>query len=243
MDNVYEQIDSYLLGELDRDELEAFERQMLLDKGLVAAVEEHRQAIKVLEAMSDYQLRKRLTQIHQEVIDVPSKRAFSVTTPWILGVAATFLLLGILYFTLPISQGPSDLFSQYYEPYPLTSPARNKTISSPLEKGLLAYQEQNFSVVQDYLHEAKSSEEDAIIFFALGMSHMSLDQPDSALFYLNHIAKDPLYGEPASWYLALSYLQKDSLELSKRLIDQIPPNTEFYQRAKKLSKEMKHLLE
>jgi len=163
---------------------------------------------------------------------------------WAAAAAAVALLItaGIIY----TRQGPissSELFAEAYVPYesPFVGTRSATDNELPLNAGLAAFQEGNYSQAVEHFDEVLiQSPEESMAHLHAGMAYLHLGKTEQAIEHLTTVRMNTpiLYGS-ASWYLALAYLKSNDPEQSKAILEQIlPKEKEFYDRAQLLLKQL-----
>jgi hypothetical protein len=202
--NDYELIEKQLLGTLNNEESLLFEDRM---KDLLFA-EEFRLYQNIRKASVDIgrsEIREEFVIWDQE--ETVGKKINLNRWRW-MKIAATLLLLismGILVTYLSSSKSPQQLYLEYYQPYP--------NLIDPLQKGEF---EKNASLSQlyemaDYSQAEKMAPRDSLEAFYLALSHLSMNQFETAITELKPIADNAShrFQKAAQWYLALAYLQTE----------------------------------
>lgn len=122
MDIFFDQIDSFLAGELSDAETAAFEQAMQSNPKLVRAVTQHR----VLhQRLLGLQMRKKVTAALDDSTEIASKR--TSLWPWIVGLVITG---GTLFLMWPTQSVPDP--SQLPSPLPLETTPRSAPTATPL---------------------------------------------------------------------------------------------------------------
>ena len=214
----YEQIDQYLMGQLQGENLRSFERQMESDPDLAQEVADRRKSLDILEDLGDLQLKKRIKVIHNKVVGSSEREAtpekVTKVRPlyrWI-AVAATFLLLisAFLWWSNRALDN-QQLFAQHYEPYNISFTNRSADVDTRLADASRLYKNGNFQQVIGLLESYLQDTTNTKATLALGIAAIELNHYDKAIQYFDQLieAKDPLYEEQAIWYKALTYLKQD----------------------------------
>ena len=235
-------IERYLNGELDNAEKTAFEEQLSSDTSLQQSVTNTQDLITGIKGTI---LRQEIAAIH---LEEQQKAQFLNNTSendnqparkiyWAYGLAASVSIILLLWAGLFNSPSGQELFSEYYQQYPNLISLRNDDASS-FVKGMKFYTAAQYDEAIPLLESASVAEE-ADRQFYLGLSHLSLQQTDKALGYLQPLNTDSnKYHQQVTWYLALAYLQAGQ---KARAIDQlrsIKANEYQYQSAVKLLDEL-----
>ena len=244
MEDYFDLIDQYLLGRMSATEAQAFEARVAKEPALANALEQQRQAIQLLEINRDIQLKDQLKAIHQNTIaqsNPPNTSPTRSIVPMrrvLIGIAATIALLLIAYFLLPLNQSPTQLYASNYQPYSITIGARGQSIPQALTQASTLYQQGQYEAALPIFQSIADTSQNTLLSLSIGLCQLALERPTAAITTLKSIQNDPLYGEPAQWYLALAYLKLEDITNSKSALQAIQPNTEFYDQAQDLLKEL-----
>jgi hypothetical protein len=199
-----ELIEKHLLGKLNSEEDILFEERM---KDVLFA-DELRLYKDIKKASTDLGR----SQVKKEFIAWDAEEQIQHKTPVIswkwskVAAAVLFLVtLGVLAIYLIPSTTPTQLYLEYYEPYP--------NLIDPVQKGEI---EEDVSLSQVYelsdYHQVKNmTPNDSLETFYLALSHLALNEFETAINDLKPIAHNPShrFHAAAQWYLALAYLRID----------------------------------
>lgn len=148
MKDYFEQIDSYLIGQLSLEDQVDFEREMGQSESLRKAVENYPYAQKFAQQFIELETRHQLKVIKRKSI---LKRIF-------LGSIAAGILLLFTFWILKkyLAEGnlkstPDQIFASLYEP-PATTFVRNDIeLSSPVDSAIYFFEQQKFQASLDIL--------------------------------------------------------------------------------------------
>lgn len=161
-----------------------------------------------------------------------------------------------VYMLLPIHFNTDKIFQSHFTPYPIDNFERNFNnnvfASFNWEEGVEAYQEKNYDEVvyllNDLLKNEGSHTDSFIDHFYLGISYLGGEKPDSktAIDHFNKVLTDttPMtanWKAPTHWYLALSYLQLNKTQNTRKHLKEIiteGSEAYHYQEALKLLEEI-----
>ncbi|MEO1049400.1 MAG: hypothetical protein AAFX87_02175 [Bacteroidota bacterium] len=228
-----EQIEKYLEGKLTKAEQIAFEEELSVN----AELKEELEAMeRVVDSLKDYALKSELQEFHQ--LHFGKKRRFSLRNPYFLsGIAASFILILISVYLIYFSSVSSaELYGTYFEPYPnlvttrgdnfdVFSKAMQNYSAGRYEEALIFFKR---VATEDVFYQDK-------LFYA-GVSHMAIQQYDSAIFFLNEVKHDAdnRFKGHANWYLGLAYLGKNECQSARDLFEAVKPSEFNYKEAQNI---------
>ena len=213
-----EDLDRYLLGEMDESEKRAFDDKLTTDTALADAVVLHQDTIAGIRLDSSLTLKKHLQEVEASLAGEASSPATekkkSTQRPLVTWLALAASLLSVMllgYLFLP-GTSPEDMYAAYYEPYPnLINPAqrsaeiREETV---LEQAMRAYDSQQYMQALALFEQGDAVSNPGYTFY-YGVSYLGGNQPERAIPLLERVADQPdsLFYHPAKWYLALAHLK------------------------------------
>lgn len=235
---IIEKIEDYLNGDINLTDLRAYaEQQNVTDlEDKIAWVKDVALAVEAEGVKA---------QIGNLLADNKSQPAKVVTMPmsrWIIGLAASLMLVVTAYFGLK-DQSPDD--HQQYAQYEYNDPGLPVVMSQSsnyaLYDALTYYGEQNYTTAVEKLLALPSTSSDTVAYY-LGASYLYQEQYKKAIAQLPSVAKNSssVFQEKAQWLLILSYLKGGDTQSAKVVLDEILSDSEhqFYQKAAKLQKEI-----
>ncbi|WP_176956165.1 tetratricopeptide repeat protein [Catalinimonas alkaloidigena] len=155
-----------------------------------------------------------------------------------LSLAIGLLLLGTLgYFFLinPVSR--TELFDQYYDPYPNIVATHN---DDSLAQALQWYTDQQYPKAVTYLKQmVKRAPENDTLQFYLGSTYLAAGQLSKAsdTFQAALLTSGSEFVDPMRWYLALAYLGQEQWPEAQRTLESLTQYNNLY------SKQAKELLD
>ncbi len=164
--------------------------------------------------------------------------AYVVATVFVLGFVSVF------YFN---RERPNEtLFAEYYEPYPnLASSVRGELTEGKLQDALQQYDARAYKATLELLQKILAIDpENAAANFYAGVSYLKIEESERAVASLQKALalNDPKFSEPAEWYLALAYLQKNDVENTRaRLKEILAKDRAFKEQAARLSERLRSL--
>ncbi|MCC6726593.1 MAG: tetratricopeptide repeat protein [Saprospiraceae bacterium] len=216
-------IDEYLLNRLDATERQSFEQSLANDETLRKELEEHQQLIAAMGLIGDVQMKERVKRIHQAELGRGAKQPNQANLwKWVVAVIILSVAsLGIWLMVRPKAQTPPQLYASYYKPYDLNFGSRNTDASQILAEAGNLYKAGKFAEALPLFEQTLSiAPSDSKARLAMGICQLELKQYDQALTQFSALieAKDPLFGEQALWYSAMTKLQQGSTTEAKTLL-------------------------
>lgn len=213
-----ETIERFLNGTMIDAELQSFENLLESDPRLKREVEQHKLLILGMEAAS---LKMELDEYHQTMGEenqkvIPlSKKKPKRQWYFIAASLVTFLGLGLFYFTTTSNQ---RLFEQYFEPDP--GLATNMSTNKDFEfiKAMVYYKEGEYEkAIERWTEQLPYKKENDTLNYFLGVSHLAIGNEEEAIKYLETVKqkKNSYFLNDTHYYLGLSYLKNDDIELAK----------------------------
>ncbi|MGB0932454.1 MAG: tetratricopeptide repeat protein, partial [Chitinophagales bacterium] len=161
-----------------------------------------------------------------------------------------------VYMLLPIHFSTEKIFQSHFTPHPMGDVDRkfnnNVFASFNWQEGVEAYKEKNYDetiyLLNDLLENENSHTDAFIDHFYLGVSYLGIEKPDgkAAIIHFNEILEDNTptisdWKSPTHWYLALSYLQLNKTQNTRKHLKEIIAEGDdayHYQKALKLLEEI-----
>lgn len=244
MSAYFDQVQEYVEGELDGEDLVAFERALATDAAL-------RQEVKLRKEIQS-------TLAHQEEVAdqavqlsflLQSKRTKfflggAVAKPsitrrlklWGIGLAAAASIALILTFTGVFS-------SAHYGSLP-TMPdyaVRSNQSKEAYSGAARAFNHKNYDEAIDELSALKNSEKNnAIVEYYLGLSYLGKKSYQKAIPHLETIASgNSIYREDANYYLGYAFYKLADDKMALSYLQKVPENSRLLKKAMKLRKKLK----
>ena len=220
----YEEVERYISGEMQGEELAAFERLLQQDADLQKEVNLHRNLETWLADEGAMKLRDVLEQTGNKT--QPAKVIPFYRRP--LAVAASVLLLILAgYFTWQLNTGDSttQLFAQNFEPYQVVfSPRSENPLQETRNAAINAYQQGRYAEAIEYFD--KLQQEDSLGVapaFYKGICYLARGDVDKSIQLLDSVKNiaNPLFTEQSAWYLGLAFLKKNDTEKACAVFQQL----------------------
>ena len=213
-----DRLKDYLNNNLSKEEKAALENRLKSDPEFKAEFEIHKSLLDGIEYHFDKQLKQSLKVREAKV---KKRRLYQV-----MAIAASLSLIAIFsYQMFNLSRNDSEIFLKYYKPYynVVDDPQRNTSIPPGDASVFQLYDKGEYNKAIAGLRSALAiNPTNHEASFYLGLSHLAMDQPDSAVLYLNKGAQQgSAFSEPAQWYLGLAYLKSGKIEMAKKVFTAI----------------------
>jgi hypothetical protein len=241
-------IDRFNAGELTGNELEEFTKKMESNKEFAEYVKLSKKVDSFLQNnLERLEFREQLENIYKKTIINKHKKnfinkkiqIFSFQVSNKIAASTVFLIISItflfLYLRPPINK---RLYSQYFHPYDASEITRGnneKTNTDKYSEAIKLYNDkeyqQSYFLLNEYCKGPSLSQyEYERGLFLKGISAMEINNFEEAITSFNIILKNKnsLYSESAEWYLALCYLKKNNITISKYILHQISISDSYY---------------
>lgn len=238
---LFEKIDAYLNGILDKDELISFEQSMLLSPKLKDEVEKYELIKNTLSDTDTIRFRKKIEDIANEIENGKSIKSQSPLLKY-WRVAAIFIALigvsSILWFQHPVQK---DLYSTYYVPYPMNEITRGKSTDVLLKEVAFDYKNKAYTKVIPALKSLveKDHDNDELSLY-LGNSYLNTGQEKNAIALFRDVNNESLFYKDAQWFLALSHLKLKQNDQAILVLEKLSSYESLYKKkALKLLEKLK----
>lgn len=223
-----EMIQAYLEGNMSEKERVEFETAMDQDPDLKAEVSDLRLIEKDLNAHRIGEFQTQLTSWEDEYKQALETPPSGFQLRRYLSIAATLTILAVaaIYFMKPA--GTDEIYDTYYSPYADVLSTRGEAESQLLSEGMASYNAENYAVAAEKLGQFVESTSDPLAFLYLGISYLELDQPALAVDMLQRAENVSYTAHQAKWYLGLSFLKLDNIEVAKSYFTWISENSNHY---------------
>ena len=213
-----ERLKDYLNNRLSKEEKDSIENRLESDPQFKEQFEINKSLLEGIE----YHFDKQLKQSFKDREIKLKKRKLSL----VLAVAASFLVIAIFsYRAWDINPNHTEVFLKYYKPYynVVDEPKRDSFLLADDASAFQLYDKGEYRKAIGGLQSALTrNPQNAHASFYLGLSYLALDQPDSAVRYLNKSYQgESALSEPAQWYLGLAYLKSGRTEEAKKVFKEI----------------------
>lgn len=233
---LFEQIELYLSGEMADEDKVQFERLMQTDKALQAEVQLHKELAATLHDPAEAAFQTILSEVDRTTIaahtgEATAKSKGRIVSFQKLAMAAAAMLVlaaGALLF-LPGSPNAAGLAASNIGSYEAPSALRAPTDESKQlsKEGFAAYNEGNFETAAEKLAGAlANSPNHPDMLFFLGLSLLETGDATQALstFETLGMLGETQWSNEAEWHLMLALLQAESFSSAKLLCQRIVEN-------------------
>ncbi|MGK0365532.1 MAG: hypothetical protein ACI85O_002598 [Saprospiraceae bacterium] len=235
-------IDKFLRNGLSQTELALFSERMEKEefKEEVAFKQDVKKAVKQVGRRD---MKAELQQLEKS--NKPKKEARTVSfKPWLLAAASVLLL--ILTFFWFNSQKPtsSELFAEYYVPYPnvITEPiVKGKSANDDLSRALQQYELKNYEAAKTLFDQLPDT--DSLLFYhgvtAIGLNDFALAK---TLFEEVLTTENSSFKTPSLYYLGLNSLQLDDMKAAQNYfteVTQVTDNPKLVKQAEEILRKLK----
>ena len=237
-ENRRNQIDRYVNGEMNTEEITVFEQRMRENGALAEEVHLHRD---VLTGMNQY-FNLDLKRILQEEEAKLKKKPVNFYK-W-AGIAASIVLvIAISYLVFFTGQTDSQqLYAQYYQPYPNVVTPAQRSESSTINPALSQYEAGNYSEALTTIEEQISRGDQApYLAFYGGIAALNTNEETKAIAFFEKVIdrKDKTFAGPAKWYLGLAYLKAGQTKKAIQIFEEIKTSgNDYSQRATEILEDL-----
>jgi len=226
MDNKYNLIDSYLMGEMSVKDQTEFENLLRNDSELMKEYLFRKNMNDAISEKDVMDLRDKLNRItNSSNIFKESKRKLLIITT----LAAVFVGLTVISTLFFFDKSPNSnmLFEQYYTKYPSIVSARSINDSNKEKlflESFLAYETDDYANAIFYMNQLlKKEDSNNLLLFYLAISELEQDKLKESEEHLKILIqnKKHIFWEQAHWYLALNYIKQDNISEAKEILHRI----------------------
>lgn len=258
---LFERIEQYLENKLSKEDRISFEKEIDENPELKTELWKHREMQQALEDMDALDFRKKIQKIEAEIHRPAKTNRF--LSPFLKIAASVIILVGISTLVWVQFYGDTDLFKEYYKPYPIEETVRggvgdfiNDTLESapigsktqekknfPIQEILKLYSDGNYIKALPYLKQLVEKYPDQESFkIYLGNCFINTNNELLALPIFQKFSAESYFYEAAQWYLALTYLRLENVEKTQNTLIQIIDYQGIYkENASKLLMELQTL--
>ncbi len=237
---IFEQIEAYIDGDLTGAELEMFQKALTSDPELQREVEKHAEIKSALQDKEVIDFRKKLVKINEalqeEQKSTPKIKPF-YTVYWKLA-ASIVILIGVSTFLYLNTSQQNDMFAMYYTPFPMEDITRGdeNTVGDDLKSISRAYKNGNYKEAIPHLEKMmKEAPDNDKLKLYLGNSYINTDNIDGAIQQFENIKKESKYYDDRLWFVALCYLKLEQTQQASQILKTLTSRNSIYnQKARKL---------
>ena len=233
---LFEQVEAYLLNTMDASERFQFEKAMADDVQLRNEVNLQRKLVAVAQTVSFGD--KAVQHITAKESIAPVKR---MSLKWWYAAAAILLIAAATWFYQSIAVTPDILFAGYFHADPGMPVAMSSTGEYSFYDGMVSYKEGNYDrAIEIWTGLKEKGLPAGTLQYYLGVASLNKNDFKSATQYLLPVAENKVgeWHDKAVWYLALAYVKSNHLTEAIKWLHQLPDDGQ----AKLLIKELQKLL-
>ncbi|MEM9339161.1 MAG: hypothetical protein AAGA66_10565 [Bacteroidota bacterium] len=228
-----DKMEAYLAGTLNDDDLRSFEAALEENQELEDQLSVYQAMRTAMEDQGSIDFRRKLQQF-----EAGQGKRGKTRDLIIYRKIAAFLVVafGLTWGIIRLTTSPS-LFEKYYQPYPIESVKRG---SEDSVKGASLYQAMEYEKAIPYLlMQLEVSEETDLYRLYLGNCYLQTNQEPLAVVQFSSVEDSSPYYQFTQWYLALTFLKKEAMEDTKKVLSAIIVYDGLYKdRAEELLKEI-----
>lgn len=227
-------VEKYRSGDLDGDDLIAFEKELKINSELQKVYKLHEEIDQALKDKEANALRDTLEDAYVHLREREKKKRIHMIS-YISVAASIIILIGLgLIFLLQSNRIMSndEIYELYYSHYEIPSDYRSdvEDTESVLKNAISNYNHKNFETSFELFKSViyTDSSKNAAYFLA-GLSLMELSKYQDALSYFSHVISqnDIHFGQQSEWFLALSYIGLNDIQNAEPLLEKITANDQY----------------
>lgn len=239
--DIQEQIERYILGQLEGDELSAFEQKLASDQEFVQQVERRRMLIQAIQlAPKVAHFKEQLKAAQARAVDSPKDASVSWIKWVIAAVILVLLSITIWFVNRPQRHESKDLFAIYFRPGEIfSSTVRGKAVApaDSLSAFNLLWEGAEADVAAKQYDAAIRKWDqllampegrlyyDDLLYFK-GITCLQADRAREAIACFKAIQTS--YPSEKMWYLALALYKAGEIESSRSILEKIAVSNSPY---------------
>lgn len=213
-------IEDYLDGILSTEERQELETQLAKDQAMQTALQWHKDVRQVALAKEELRLKKLMQNKSQK----QAKTARLQMWAYAATAAIIVIMLGIVWYYSRPQQ--SDLFAEYFEPYPNVSVPieRNQPVDNLKLRAFQSYESENYALAVLQLDSLLQIENITTYRFYYANALLVQQQYQAAVnefLALNNLNESNDFTQQTEWYLALAYLKNGKHEVALSILQRI----------------------
>lgn len=241
-------IQPFLDGELSREELDWFSKELESNAVLAEDIRLYREVDNAIREQDVMELRDQLDVIHNTIGEPGSPPAKQPRYRKVLSYAAiaslaVLLSLGVLLKVQHNKLTNQQIYQKHFEPYEVTMVYRSAESSELLARAVTAYNDRNYTEAIKLFEQLLGSYPNEMEYqLSLGISYMETEQYNKAENKFGTIIdhNDNLYIEPAEWYLGFCYLHTgQNAQAREHFKDIARSNSSYNKKAKYILRKIK----
>jgi tetratricopeptide (TPR) repeat protein len=227
---LFEQIEAYLLDSMTTEERSRFETQLAADPSLQKELELQRQLLAIVSVESFNAAPK----------SAPTQTAkITSISKWYWAAAAVLIFISGFWFFQNQTATPQKLANQYFSPDPGLPVTMSSSSQYQLYDGMVSYKEADYEkAIAIWKSIATTNRQSDTLQYFIGVAYLNRDQYNDALQQLLPLAEgNSKWKEKASWYLSITYLKLNQPQKAQKWLQTIPS----YPEAPELLEAINHL--
>lgn len=227
---LFEQIEAYLLDSMTTEERSRFETQLAADPSLQKELELQRQLLAIVSVESFNAAPK----------PAPTQTAkIRSISKWYWAAAAVLIFISGFWFFQNQTATPQKLANQYFSPDPGLPVTMSSSSQYQLYDGMVSYKEADYEkAIAIWKSIATTNRQSDTLQYFIGVAYLNRDQYNDALQQLLPLAEgNSKWKEKASWYLSITYLKLNQPQKAQKWLQTIPS----YPEAPELLEAINHL--
>lgn len=228
---LFEQIEAYLLDSMTTEERSRFETQLAADPSLQKELELQRQLLAIVSVESFNAAPK----------SAPTQTAkITSISKWYWAAAAVLIFITGFWFFQNQTATPQKLANQYFSPDPGLPVTMSSSSQYQFYDGMVSYKEADYEkAIAIWKSIATTNRLSDTLQYFIGLAYLNRDHYNDALQQLLPLAEgNSKWKEKASWYLSLTYLKLNQPQKAKKWLQTIPS----YPEAPELLEAINHLI-
>ena len=241
-DQDYILFENYLLGELSKEEIVAFETRLETDSKFKESFNTYKELTSFLEHKFENEAASTAFQTNLKNISIAyfDKQESPVKSikfkPWLYATAASVVLLISIVLFNNLS---TPVYSDYakYDSISLTVRGEQDALLHTAEN---AFNAKDFAKAEEAFKSLMVLDKDNVeLQFYRGVANVELNKFETAEKLLLSLSKgQSVYKNKAKWYLALSNLKQEEYDECIEILKTIPEDADEYKQAQKLIKKL-----
>jgi tetratricopeptide (TPR) repeat protein len=219
---LFEQIEAYLLHTMTTEERSRFETQLAADPSLQKELELQRQLL-AIATVESFNTDQQSSIENSSAASRPSAIVKSISKWWWAAAAMLILISGFWYLQSK-SVSPQQLANQYFSPDPGLPVTMSSSSQYQFYDGMVSYKEADYEkAIAIWKSIATNNRQSDTLHYFIGVAYLNRDQYNDALQQLLPLAEgNSNWKEKASWYLSLTYLKLNQPQKAQKWLQTIP---------------------
>ncbi len=243
----WDDIESYIRGNLSEEKRADFEKALQSDADLRKEVEDYRGLLRGFDMLRDEaKVRSMMEHWEKDTTSSLSTTPVRKLNPFRISAIAAglVLLLGAFYFLGIQPYSDNALYAHHYTDKNTSTAIKSDTSGDhPLQQGFDAYENGQFQAALNHFNSIPVLDPNYnTSLYYMSHSYMKLKDWDNAITQINTIigVRDVRYQEEAEWLRVLCYLQKKDPENLEVTLSELVknPNHSYNKKAKELQSEL-----